>query len=120
MNHPYQARCALCPWRSEVVEGDDAAFDALAAHGDRCHGTVQFPGGELIPLTLAATKISLYGPRPFGGSYHTLLTDPNLDKLIGNGWTVTRTWQVWERDDRTRFTVEISDGQPTHAGAVVS
>jgi hypothetical protein len=50
-DHPYRAKCALCGWVSKATyPGDDAAYHALAVHGERIHPTYTFPGGELFPV----------------------------------------------------------------------
>lgn len=39
-------------------------------------------------------KVELRGPRPFGGTYFSTLTDPAIDRLIVAGWRIARTWTV--------------------------
>ena len=59
-------------------------------------------------FTLLAVKVTLWGPAPFGGSFHTTLDDSRLGEMLRNGWTVRRTWEVW-RDETSGhpFSVDI-------------
>lgn len=45
----------------------------------------------------AVTKVTLLGPIPYGGSVTTTADDPIVQRLIGQGWTVSRTWALVSR-----------------------
>jgi hypothetical protein len=65
-----------------------------------CHG----PEPEVL-----VTKVTLRGPRPHGGSYTTVESDPNLRTLLEAGWTVHRRWDVSVDNEGRPYVVREHD-----------
>lgn len=40
------------------------------------------------------TKVTLHGPAPYGGSFTAPIEDPGVNRLLGQGWTEVRRWEV--------------------------
>ena len=57
---------------------------------DRCRHDVGMTNTE-------TTKVTLLGPTPWGGSYTSTTDDPIVQRLIAEGWTVSRTWPLAAR-----------------------
>lgn len=55
---------------------------------------------------LVCAKITLRGPIPFGGSFHANVEDEAVGRLLQEGWTVARTWQVFEGANGHLFSVD--------------
>ncbi len=57
--------------------------------------------------TVLATKITLLGPAPFGGTLTAVIDDPHVAGWMTNGWTVYRIWRVIAGSLGGLFTDEI-------------
>lgn len=66
---------------------------------------------------LIAAKITLRGPRPFGGSFTSSVEDPTIDRLLVEGWTVSRTWQVFLNSESQRYSVDTGYAVRIHCDA---
>lgn len=57
--------------------------------------------------TLVTTKMSVLGPRPFGGTVIADLSDSILDRALEAGGTVFRVWNVFRNADGDFFSVTL-------------
>ena len=39
-------------------------------------------------------KVTLLGPAPYGSTYTTVASDPNVARLVGKGYRISRQWTV--------------------------
>lgn len=49
---------------------------------------------EGMTNTSFTDKVTLTGPRPYGGTYTTTTSDPTVARLVGKGYRITRQWTV--------------------------
>lgn len=113
---PVEASSTVTPYSVPVAGGYAYVCGTGHAHGtngaaEQC-GTV-VAGQDGAPVV----KVTLLGPAPYGGSYSSTQDDPTVARLIGEGWTVSRTWtvpaDVWcdycERDDHDTAGCTVAD-----------
>ena len=67
------------------------------------HGT--YGAAERCGAAEPVQKVTLLGPAPYGGSYTSTVDDPTVERLTGEGWTVSRTWTT----DRVNHATDLVD-----------
>ncbi|HUO49388.1 MAG TPA: hypothetical protein VMU09_11170 [Acidimicrobiales bacterium] len=73
---------------------------------------------EPVPApTLVATKATVLGPAPFGGTITTTLDDVMLDRALAAGGTIVDVWNVFRSYDGTLRTENL-DGSPRRSQAL--
>lgn len=59
-------------------------------------------------MTTYTDKVTLIGPRPYGGTYTSVTTDPSVHRLVAAGHKIMRVWTVKVNADGTRESLALN------------